>query len=66
MGAKILKKSEVKTLALFINVVYFIRTIQSDKRLQYIKLRVRIRDRSADYWKCLSRWVPFLNHGITK
>ena len=59
MGSQILKCKISKTLL----CLQFISDIQSrvitDARLEYIKLRVRIRDRSAGDWKCLSVMVAF-------
>ena len=49
------KMSDVKNIYF---VLQFISDIQSqviiDARLEYIRLRARIRDRSAGDWKCLS------------
>ena len=50
--------SDVKNIYCLFQRLQFISDIQSqvitDARLEYMRLRVRIRDRSAGDWKCLS------------
>ena len=43
-----------KTFTLFTLISDIQSQVIADARLEYIRLRVRIRDRSAGDWKCLS------------